>query len=535
MGLYQFLYSINPRAVWPGLLALIGLLCLAAAVMTKPPAPGSRIVRTLQCSAVLAILVVLPLHAALLIAYLHYPSYLDHMEANVAAVSWLGWQRYPIYPSLTTGDVYGVPYGPVVYQGIGFALWLLGPSIASSKAFCLVAFFLVQVLSFIVLRRSGASTVEALAITAAQCAVQAGFTSQGYAGGVRSDVLIFLAVEAAMLAATARPRMVNAIAIGLLGGIVVNLKIHGGLYLLPAFVYFVLRSDSPARRLRLVATAVAAGTAGLAIPFLPHNVSVVNYIDYFATMRHHTIERWLLEKNVVFAAALFSPLALLFICCGRKLPARFAVFLPTLAVCMLLVTIPAAEDGAGPYHLLPFLPSVCWAFSSMRRMVERTSQGRQAVRCEAITLATLLALLIGYGPITIISWNRCLQSFADTTQLRRGIAEIDQAVHDNPAMSLAVGPGLDPYDTLLGLRVIPVFRGSPLPIDNAAWMTFQSDGVDDAVVRHALTICRVGRWLLPSEPFASDAYSNAVRAAFRANYSLWKPGRVFNEWRCSHH
>ena len=35
------------------------------------------------------------LQFALLIGYLFYPSYLNHTEAIVAAVSWLGWEGYP--------------------------------------------------------------------------------------------------------------------------------------------------------------------------------------------------------------------------------------------------------------------------------------------------------------------------------------------------------------------------------------------------------------------------------------------------------
>ena len=34
---------------------------------------------------------------ALLVRYLSYPDNLNHAEANVAAVSWLGWEGYPLH------------------------------------------------------------------------------------------------------------------------------------------------------------------------------------------------------------------------------------------------------------------------------------------------------------------------------------------------------------------------------------------------------------------------------------------------------
>src|SRR6202030_415174 len=100
-----------------------------------------------------------------------------------------------------------------------------------------LAFAASQVLTLTVLRRSGAAWVEALAICGAQSFLQAGFTDQAYVWGARSDALLFLLAQAALLPAIARPTLIGAIAIGALGGVAMNLKIHGALYVFPAFVY----------------------------------------------------------------------------------------------------------------------------------------------------------------------------------------------------------------------------------------------------------------------------------------------------------
>ena len=65
--------------------------------------------------------------------YLLYPNYLDHFQATVASISWLWMQGHELYPDWTTGEVYGLVYGPVLFLINGMALLLLSPSIFASK------------------------------------------------------------------------------------------------------------------------------------------------------------------------------------------------------------------------------------------------------------------------------------------------------------------------------------------------------------------------------------------------------------------
>src|SRR5262249_54579676 len=153
--------------------------------------------------------------------------------------------------------------GPAFYQVMGFFLWLFGPSIGVSKIPGLIGFALSQVLSFVTLRRSGAGVVEGLTLTGVQCLVLAGFTDQGYVSGVRADALLLLASQTAVLVATCAPTMLTASSLGLLGGICVNLKIHGGLYVLPVFVYHLCRSSGGGIALRM--TCIAWLTAAIAL------------------------------------------------------------------------------------------------------------------------------------------------------------------------------------------------------------------------------------------------------------------------------
>jgi hypothetical protein len=537
------LYSIDPRAVWKGQLALLIAVAGAAIVMVIPPNPDSRGLLWLKRCGVTGIAIMAVLQFAVLIRYLFFPSYLNHAEAMTAAVSWLGWEGYPLYPRLDTGDVYGVAYGPALYQVTGFFLWIFGPSIGTSKILGLTAFAVSQVLSFVALWRTGAGAAEALAMTAVQCVVLAGFTDQAYVSGVRSDVLLFLAAQAAILAATSTPTVLTAAALGLLGGACADLKLHGVLYILPAFVYWLSRSSGTAAGLRLTSVAGVVGLIALAVPFGPNNVSLSEYYHYFQVVEHRQWVRWLFEQNIVFEAMCLVPLLSMYAFFTPKLPRSFIWFVVALVWCMTLMTIPAAESGAGPHHLLPFLPSVVWAFVVMRRAVSASLPDRRAKgRCEGLTLGLIVALLFGYGPIVISSWNTVLHKFAATPLIREAAAEIDNVLSDNPGLKVAIGPsaGTAPFEAE-NLRVLPVFRGNPLPIDTTAWMTSEADGVSDEVVKRAIVECRVDLWLLPSgAPFVAishldgrNIYSAEVLADFHATYTKQLSGRLFDQWRCT--
>ena len=539
------LYSLDPRAVWKGQLVVLLAVGTAAAVMVIPVNPESRGLRWLKRCGAAAVMLVAALQFALLIRYLFYPSYLNHAEAIVATTSWLGWEGYPLYPRLDTGDVYGAQYGPVAFQINGFFLWLFGPSIGASKMAALTAFALSQVLSFVTLRRSGASVAEALTMTGVQCAVLAGFTDQGVAWGVRSDALLFLGAQTAVLIATSAPTILMAGALGLLGGLCVNLKIHAALYILPAFVYYLRRSPGTAVGVRL--TCVAGLTAAIAVivPFSPNNASLVEYFYHFQALRHNPWDRWLFQENIVFAAMCLAPALLMYALFAPKLPHAFGWFIGALILCIIIVAFPAAESGAGPHHLLPFLPSLVWAFVVMRREVAASLRDHRARgRYEGLSLGFTVALLFGFGPIVISSWGAVLHRFDDTPLVTKGIAEIDKVLDENPGLRVAVGPGAGAgsFDAQ-ALRVIPVFRGNPLPIDSFSWMAPKVSGVSDEVIRHAVRECRVDLWLLPTgAPFVTishldgnNVFSANVLADFKATYVKQMSGRVFDQWRCKRH
>ena len=87
-----------------------------------------------------------PLCAALLGGYLlflfcntMYAGYLEHVEPNVASVSFIFLRGAPLYHDLASTQRYAFPYGPMAYLPYTLALRMLGANVLSLKLVVLLA------------------------------------------------------------------------------------------------------------------------------------------------------------------------------------------------------------------------------------------------------------------------------------------------------------------------------------------------------------------------------------------------------------
>src|SRR6266852_9236922 len=80
-----------------------------------PKAPSVRMpVLIIWAAAAIAALLI-GVYAIAMILYLALPTYLDHGQPIVANASWLWMHGHDLYPDWTTGDIYGLAYGPIVF------------------------------------------------------------------------------------------------------------------------------------------------------------------------------------------------------------------------------------------------------------------------------------------------------------------------------------------------------------------------------------------------------------------------------------
>src|SRR5271166_4088839 len=68
-----------------------------------------------------------------------YPGYLEHVEPNIASVSFILLKGAPLYHDLASTQRYAFPYGPMAYLPYTVALGTLGANVLSLKLVVLLA------------------------------------------------------------------------------------------------------------------------------------------------------------------------------------------------------------------------------------------------------------------------------------------------------------------------------------------------------------------------------------------------------------
>jgi hypothetical protein len=249
--LSNFPYLIGKYRDVPALL----LLPSAAVVVPFMAGPINRSARWLTGVAVTLAAAVVLVMVWTSVGYLGKTGYLDHVEASIAAVSWWYHTGHPLYPDWNAGEgVYGFQYGPLLFQITAAAL-RLGPSILVSKLPGFLAFWLACGVVLWTLRPS--SVGQALLPVAVVILIAGGYWRAAY--WVRGDPYLLLLAALALWSWRRLNVTEAAIVIGLLGGLLINLKIHAVLYVLPYAVALLAVPGSPVVRVRTVVIGVVAG------------------------------------------------------------------------------------------------------------------------------------------------------------------------------------------------------------------------------------------------------------------------------------
>ena len=245
------------------------------------------------------------------VLYLIYPNYLNQSEASVAAVSWLAIHGAPIYPDWRSGDVYGLPYGPLLFITNGATL-LLVPSILGSKLAGWVAVVSALPLLYFILRSKGTDRRVSFLLCLAAIALLSSFHEHSHAFWNRPEPFLILLTTLTLLAAQQLPTSAAAIAIGILAGLAADFKLPQGLCAMPAALAVCGSGNSWKTRCSL-ALLLLAGLSVIALPFLVSfraEATIEGYISLVLTVANHGWSAGVLKDNVLFGLTLLAPIFL---------------------------------------------------------------------------------------------------------------------------------------------------------------------------------------------------------------------------------
>ena len=475
-------------------------------------------------------IVTLGVYLALVCWYLAQEQYADPAEPTIAALAWLFRVGQPIYHAFDSPERYSHIYGPMAFIIPSWSLGLFGPGIRASKIPGAVAALLSLAIAF-ALTRGVAGRRDALILTGVLAGLCLMF--QNYTFWIRPDSLQLLGAATALFAAVAMGgTLIPGLVLGVATGLLIGLKITGAFYAVPAFALLVAR-----QRYRSIIVAAAVTCVVAAAPFMRDDqVSFSNYLHWVRISAGNGIQLRGLRVNVEWALFLLLPLLPTL---GRRSVRPEDRWLGWSAVgSMLVIVCAASKPGAGPYHLIPFLPVVMYGTALVL-------QGTPSRERENSTYAAGVAAFL--GSIAIVA---CLQTsyFVWSASRIPGtpvVEDITRFAALHPTARIDMGYS-DVKEPLTFVRPVLVFRQGAYLLDAPAIQEYQMSGVElPRATLRAVEECEVDIWLIAKggEPFSirnrypatgyAPIFDPQFRLAFLNTYRRTSATQYFDVWECS--
>jgi hypothetical protein len=474
--------------------------------------------------------------------------YYDFAEPTMPAVAWMLESGKPLYPPPDAPERYSHIYGPMAFIPLAAAMHLFGTDLSVTKGVGAVAGIGSLALLFWILNaRAGARL--ALVFTG-YCALLL-LVFRNAAFWVRPDSLELVCGAIGLVAALQRSR-VSWFTLGISAGVLWNLKFTGPLYSLPVFVLFLERTS---RRYLVLATVTAAITVALPFIVCP-TISLHDYGAWILLSGSRGIVWSSLRQNFEWALYLIVPLIVALRVTVRPASAKasawphrsasreggqqpLTVLSPRVAISLVValgaVAVLAAKPGAGPYHLLPFLPLIAF-FTGLQIHHIRNDAADSTVLLAGVSFTAVAVLIALAQQASFISTVRQLDAVGPITDLT-------QFLDQHPGNVTQIGYSSDERATFV--RPLAVFRSDMYLLDQPAIQEHQLAGIEipQATV-NALRSCAVTYWLIPKagEPFSATnrypmthgeaLFPQEFRRAFFETYQRSGSTEYFDVWKC---
>ncbi len=474
-------------------------------------------------------LLALMTYTVLVVWYVRHEQYADAAEPTIAAIARLFEAGRPIYHGLDSAERYSHIYGPLAFMIPGWSLELFGHSLVASKIPGAAAGLLALVVVF-GLTYTSDRPWNGLLFTGLFAVLCLAFQNVSF--WIRPDSLEVLVAGLALLAVVRlRGTLVAAILVGVATGILAGLKTTGPLYASPALALLASKRGTLS-----LAVAGFSAFAVAAYPFFVYDgVSFANYVLWTRTSAKNGLVFWTLKQDVEWALFLLVPLVpALF---SRPVDPQARWFYGSLVSSMALVAIAGSKPGAGPYHLLPFVPAIMYAAAMALRNPTPEPIGDRGMRLGR------LALILSAAIVAFLQIGNFLLN-ATRTPAAQIAADVERIAEAHPSARIEMGYSAE-NEAFSYVRPLLVFRQGAYLFDAPAIQEYQMAGVAfPAAAIRAIERCDVDLWLFPKDgaPFSlrnrypSTGYAplfpaEAVRT-FNQAYRRTESTGYFDIWAC---
>ena len=447
-------------------------------------------------------------------------------EANILSISAATFRGLPMY-QLPTSPVssYSLVYGPFTFLIYLAALlmggvshfWIVrGFAVAANLGLCAALYRLLR-------RFVSAGTAVALLALPLSALLQ----HAELALSARSDIWVTLFAALAILCSYLDGEVPAVILVGIMGGLILDLKISAA----PALFYPLLILY---RRfgLRSPVAALLVMAAGALTPFTLHNISLHNYVAWILFTRSEGIAAANAWINFFFALFLIAPCVIMEIA-ARRLGLALRPRLPELlliVLCLFLALL-TSKGGSGPHYLWHIMPSIVVYLALVCRDMASLTASEQIAPVYLIAVACALFACVNVPR----AWQQVKISL-----MPPGVPKAEQSIQQYLSIyrnrsSIQMGYGSVAGDYRSELRYILVYRGQPYTVEgntgrfDTRLLPFPVD------VLNRMEHCRDDVWLAPhaQAPFALWVLPDSLRSAFLANYSIDRTDGIYDAWTCN--
>lgn len=470
--------------------------------------------------------------AATVALYYSRALFLDHVEAQVAAVSIATLGDLPLYHALDGTAAYsGGPYGPGIFLLTQATYHLLGPGLIAAKLAAAAAVALTLSSLWLMRAKSPANWTEtgfAIALSCIALPYCAFFW-------LRSDPWLLACAAVGNLCALRGGRTIALLGAGISFGFACWFKLHAPLYFIPAWCLLVVRYGLP----RAI---VAGGLAGLVAmgQFLPWAGRGENYVALVRVYAGFGSGSWSkVLTNLQWAVVMLIPAWLPLCHAGGRArwradaEARWQSL--ALAAATLAASIVGSRPGAGYWHLLPLVPAAVVTGSLLRGPVDDKARDFRPVILSAWSVLAAFLIFTRYDDVVLRLWRN--PGAAE-------VHEIEAVLQQHPRQPVLMGLGSD-RDGAGYLRTFQraylVSQGQPYPSDPVVMMDLLAVGVPQKIAAPP-------RLLLPGQEtivliphgeapftmpnfFGGQCVPESFRADFMREFSLIQAGRCYDVWQ----
>jgi hypothetical protein len=468
---------------------------------------------------------VIAIYLMTIVNYLLYPNYVDHVEATVASIAWLGMHGYAFWPDWVTGDIYADVYGPVLYLLHGFFL-LIVPTLITTKILGVLSLLVAFGLIYIIIKQKVGTHLASFLFIASLATLF--LPADYFAFWSRSEpFLILISTVALLVAIRLQPFAAGAI-IGVLAGLAAGFKLHGFLYVAPTAMMTLAQVKTPRDRVILAIIGVACASIFTLLPFCLKEASLTGYAQYLIIIGDHGLSLHELSENITVALVLFAPIVGIWYWRRPAINPSELWLLVGLCISIAITVVVGSVRGGGPIHLLPFVPLCIYAAIII--------SGAPAAEAPQIIAIIFLLSLIAYGPYR----SQLMADFYRNFPAEHDkINELRTYLVAYPDAQIGISDDGHYSDTFY--KIFAVLQGHGLHVDFSTWGEMAYAGVPEKYVIRFIKKCEVPTWILPlGAPFTKRNFftpelpllSDDFRQTFSMNYKLIQMGQHYQVWAC---